>query len=214
MPAGVEGRSAHGEAVSIIAAKMHSIAAASLRAAALAFVFIFALLVVPPRATAQQPVRQVQPDLGRTEKYFETLEREQSRAKRPAALPSAPTLSGSGDARPMFGLKGVTVEGATVLSGQAIADAYRPYLGRTVSQADLAAIAGRIGDLYRAAGYHLSRAIVPPQDVDGGRIRIQVIEGRITEVVVKGDDAQRFGVRPLLAPITAERIARRSEELV
>lgn len=208
MPTGVEGRSVHGEAVRTIAAKMHSIAPASLRAAALAFVFIFALSVVAPRAAAQQTARQVQPDLGRTEKYFETLEREQSRAKRPAALPTAPTLSGSGDARPMFKLKGVTVEGATVLSGEAIADAYGPYLGKTVSQADLAAIAGRIGDLYRAAGYHLSRAIVPPQDVDGGRIRIQVIEGRITEVVVKGDDAQRFGVRPLLAPITAERIAR------
>src|SRR5690242_3465779 len=125
MPAGVEGRSVHGEAVRTIAAKMHCLAAASLRAAALAIVFIFALSVVAPRnAAAQQTVRQVQPDLGRTEKYFETLEREQSRAKRPAALPSAPTLSGTGDARPMFKLKGVTVEGATVLSDEAIADTY------------------------------------------------------------------------------------------
>ena len=73
-----------------------------------------------------------------------------------------------------------------------------------MSQADLAAIAAGAGDLYRAAGFHLSRAIVPPQDIRDGRVRIQVIEGTITEVALKGDGAEQFGIRPLLDPVLAE----------
>lgn len=164
----------------------------------------------PHPAAAQQAARAPQPDLGRTEKYFENLEREQTRAKPPTPLPSAAAPAVSGDTRPMFRLKGVTVEGATALPADAIATAYRPYLAKTVSQADLTAIAVRISDLYRAAGYHLSRAIVPPQDVTGGRIRIRVIEGRIVDIVLKGERAAQFGVRPLLAPIAAESPSRRA----
>jgi putative transposase len=59
-------------------------------------------------------------------------------------------------------------------------------------------------DLDRAAGFHLSRAIVPPQDIRGGHLRLQVIEGSITEVALKGEDVERFGVRPLLDPVVAE----------
>src|SRR5207245_713140 len=78
------------------------------------------------------------------------------------------------------------------------------YLGKKVSQADLAAIAGAISDLYRAAGFHLSRAIVPPQDIRDGRVRIQVIEGSVTEVALRGDGAEQFGIRPMLSPLLAE----------
>src|SRR5262249_51160455 len=56
----------------------------------------------------------------------------------------------------------------------------------------------------------LSRAIVPPQDIEGGRIRIRVIEGRITDIVVNGERAARFGVRKVLAPIAAEHPSRRA----
>ena len=65
-----------------------------------------------------------------------------------------------------------------------------------------------ISDLYRAAGFHLSRAIIPPQDIEDGRVRIQVIEGSITEVALKGDGAEQFGVRPMLEPVLAEHPSR------
>src|SRR5262249_36183944 len=71
-------------------------------------------------------------------------------------------------------------------------------------------IAGKISDLYRAAGFHLSRAIVPPQDIQGGRIRVQVIEGSIVDVAVRGERAAQFGVQKVLAPITAEQPSRRT----
>ena len=88
--------------------------------------------------------------------------------------------------------------------------AYQPYLGKKVSQADLAAIASAISDLYRADGFHLSRAIVPPQDIQGGALRIQVIEGSITELTLKGDEAGQFGVRAMLGAVLAEQPSRLS----
>ena len=104
----------------------------------------------------------------------------------------------------MFVLRGISVTGAHAIPRDQIASVYQPYLGKKVSQADLAAIAAGVGDLYRAAGFHLSRAIVPPQDIGDGRVRLQVIEGGITEVALKGNGAEQFGIRPMLDPVLAE----------
>ena len=112
------------------------------------------------------------------------------------------------DNKPLFVLRGVTVVGARVMSNDQLVASYQSYLGKKVSQSDLAAIAGHISDLYRGAGFHLSRAIVPPQDIPNGVVRIEVIEGSITEVALKGDGAEQFGVRPLLDPVLAEHPSR------
>lgn len=161
-------------------------------------------------ACAQQAARAPQVDMNRIERTFETFQREQKRAKDAAVpLPRAALPSGSGDTRPLFKLKAVAVDGADLVAADQIAATYRPYLGKIVSQADLAAIAGKISNLYRATGYHLSRAIVPPQSIMGGRIRIRVIEGRITDIVVKGERTAQFGLRAVLEPAAAERPSRR-----
>ena len=116
----------------------------------------------------------------------------------------------SADTKPLFQLKAVSVEGASAIADDVIAETYEPYIGRTVSQADLVAITVKIGDRYREAGYHLSRAIVPPQDIKRGRIRIQVIEGQIAEVELKGEGAEQFGIRAMLDPVLAEQPSRLS----
>jgi hemolysin activation/secretion protein len=85
---------------------------------------------------------------------------------------------------------------------------WQPFAGKKVSQTDLVTIASGIGDVYRASGYHLSRAIVPPQDIANGSVRIQVIEGSITELALKGDGAEQFGIRALMAPALAEQPSR------
>ncbi len=159
-------------------------------------------------AIAQQAI---QPgfDPRQTEKRFDELESRQTQPARSGLrMPQFARPSAAGDTKPQFELRGVVITGATALPSAALAGTYQPYLGKKVSQADLAAIASAISDLYRAAGFHLSRAIVPPQDIVDGRVRIKVIEGGITEVALKGDGADRFGVRPMLAPILAEHLSR------
>lgn len=165
------------------------------------------ILTGVPQAFAQQ-ANQPGFDPRQPEKYFEN-QSEQESLRRPAVrLPTVGEPNTGGNTRPQFVLRGVTVSGAHAISSDRMAAVYQSYLGKKVSQADLPAIAGAISDLYRTAGFHLSRAIVPPQDIVDGRVRVQVIEGAIVEAELKGDGAEQFGVRPMLAPVLAEQPSR------
>lgn len=170
---------------------------------------IAALLLLAPLFTAIPPASAQganQPgfDPRQPEKYFENQTERESLSRPPPKLPAIDGSNTGGDTRSQFVLRGISVTGAHAIPPDRIAAIYRPYLAKKVSQADLAAIAGAISDLYREAGFHLSRAIVPPQDIAEGRVRIQVIEGAIVEAELKGDGAEQFGVRPMLSPVLAE----------
>jgi hemolysin activation/secretion protein len=112
------------------------------------------------------------------------------------------------DTRPLFVLRNVSVAGASAIPDDRFTATYQRYLGKHVSQADLAAIATGIGDIYREAGFHLSRAIIPPQDIKGGTIHVKVIEGSIVDVDLKGQGAEEFGVRRMIAPALDEQPSR------
>jgi hemolysin activation/secretion protein len=158
---------------------------------------------------AQQATHQPRPDPQQAEKHLDAIQTEQSRANRPAIpIPGVAKPEAPASTKPLFKLTAVSVEGAGMIPTEQISATYRSHIGTTVSQADLTAITGMISKLYRDAGYHLSRAIVPPQDIKGGRIRIQVIEGQIAEIVVKGNGAEQFGVRSLLDAVIDERPSR------
>jgi hemolysin activation/secretion protein len=185
-------------------------AAAPRRAARFAFASLVLTLSAIMPAKAQQ-AGQPGFDPRQTEKHFETGQSGQTPPSRPALrMPVLSRHQVPADAKPLFVLRGVSLTAARAISRDEMMRTYQPYLGKRVSQADLAAIAGAISDLYRAAGFHLSRAIVPPQDIRDGRVRIQVIEGSITEVVLKGDGAEQFGIRPVLGPVLAETPSRLS----
>ena len=143
-----------------------------------------------------------------TEKRFERQQSDQAPAGRPKLpTPQFARPQGPLDTKPIFLLRRVSVIGATAIPLDRLATAYQPYLGKRVSEADLTAMAAAVSDVYRAAGFHLSRAIIPPQDVADGRLRLQVIEGAITEVALKGEGAEQFGIRPMLDAVVAERPA-------
>ena len=148
-------------------------------------------------------------DPRQTERRFEGQQSSQSANGRPR-LPSPQFArpEGQGDSKPLFVLRHVSIAGAAAIPQERLATTYQSYIGKKVSQADLAAIAAAVSDVYRASGFHLSRAIVPPQDIQGGQLRIQVIEGSIAELVLKGDGAEQFGVRPMLEAVLTERPSR------
>jgi len=101
-------------------------------------------------------------------------------------------------------LRGISIVGARSIGEAEIEACYQPYIGNQVSQADLVKITELITKIYRDAGFHLTRAIVPPQDIHNGQITIRVIEGRISELVIQGERAEQFGARAILEPITTE----------
>jgi len=171
-------------------------------------VLIISAIVSSVPASAQQ-ASQPGFDPRQTEKRFDASQSEQRPATRSALqMPLLSRPEARADSKPLVKLRQVSVTGALTIPADQLITAYQPYLGKKVSQADLVAIAGAISDLYRAAGFHLSRAIVPPQDIRDGHLRLQVIEGSITEVALKGEDVERFGVRPVLDPVVAEQPSR------
>ena len=174
---------------------------------AAALVLLAPTLTGIPQALAQQ-ANQPGFDPRQPEKYFENQSEQEALSRPSVKLPSVGQPNSGGDTKPQFVLRGINVVGAHAIPRERIAAVYQPYLGKKVSQADLAAIAGAISDLYRADGFHLSRAIVPPQDIADGRVRIQVIEGAIVQTELKGDGAEQFGVRPMLGPVLAEQPSR------
>jgi hemolysin activation/secretion protein len=181
---------------------------ATARFAFATLVLIISAIVSSVPATAQQ-ASQPGFDPRQTEKRFDALQSGQTPATRSALqMPLLSRPEARADSKPLVKLRQVSVTGALTIPADQLITAYQPYLGKEVSQADLVAIAGAISDLYRAAGFHLSRAIVPPQDIRDGHLRLQVIEGSITEVALKGEDVERFGVRPLLDPVVAEQPSR------
>lgn len=179
-----------------------------IRIAILASALILSVTSSSP-GTAQQITPRPRLDPNQTEKKFDAFQAEQKRAKKAAIqVPRAARPEIPADDKPLFKLTNIAVEGASVIAGDVIAEIYRPYIGRTVSRADLARITSKISDLYRDEGYELSRAIIPAQDIKGGRVQIRVLEGHIAEIVLKGAGAEEFGARPLLDVVEAERPSR------
>jgi len=159
-------------------------------------------------AHAEQP-SQTGFDPRQTEKHFDALRSEPPRPIRSVLrLPALARPAPQADNKPLLVLRGVTLTGASAIPQDQIVKAYQSYLGKRISQADLAAIATAISEIYRSAGFQLSRAIVPPQDIQNGLVRIQVIEGSIAEVTLEGEGAEKFGIRSFLDPVLAEHPSR------
>jgi hemolysin activation/secretion protein len=160
-------------------------------------------------ANAQQGPAAPRLDPEQFERSFEFQRRERERRLRSdVPVPAAPTTQQAGSTKPIVRLTGVVIEGARSFDQETLAATYRPYLGRNISEADLIEITRQLSEIYRNAGFHLSRAIVPAQDISGGAVKIRIIEGAITTVTVEGSVEPR--VRLLLAPVLAENPSRLS----
>ncbi len=91
-----------------------------------------------------------------------------------------------------FQLNGIILEGNHVYSTAQLRPLYADDLHKTISVYELFQIVQRITNYYRNNGYILSRAVLPPQHVKGGVVRVRIIEGYIGKVDVTG---QPYGAR-------------------
>ena len=87
-----------------------------------------------------------------------------------------------------FVLRVVTIDGMTAVSpGEADACA-RDVIGKTAGPIELITLTQCITRLYRDRGLFLSRAIVPPQEVTDGALKLRAIEGYIAGIAPIGID--------------------------
>lgn len=142
-----------------------------------------ALCHFSPAAQAQVP-----PDAGQTLQQLQppiAAPRESQPLKIQAPLDAAPIAPGGAAVI----LKAVKLSGNSVFSEETLRAALGDVTGKTFDLAGLRGLAQRITDVYQAGGYPFARAILPPQDLANGDLRIEVIEGRYGVVQAQGDDS-------------------------
>lgn len=108
----------------------------------------------------------------------------------------------------------IRVTGATRVSEETLHAAVAQLEGKTVSLAELQALAQRITRIYRDRGYLLSRAYIPAQEIKDGVVEIAVLEGRLAALRVEnksdlhGPALAALNRIPLGEPLTARDLER------
>jgi hemolysin activation/secretion protein len=133
----------------------------------------------------------------------------------PRAKPGGPVIALPSTVAPA-GAEGIrltvsrfVITGATVYSEADLAPLYADMLGGEITLAAVYDLARRITAKYGAAGYVLSRAVVPPQNLGqhGAVVRIQVVEGYIDQVIWPMEKLARY--RDFFTDYTARIVADR-----
>ena len=131
----------------------------------------------------------------------ETIERTQAEAFRlqqermqgdlrraPAGeLSSTPAAQPSQGKEACFLVKTIEVTGATLVPADRVDATVRPWQGRCLNLTEINGILEALTALYVDRGYVAARAYVPEQDLSEGRLRLSMVEGRLDDIVLKGD---------------------------
>jgi hemolysin activation/secretion protein len=142
------------------------------------------------RAAAPDPQRNVQERATQMhEQRLRLLEEEQRRSlltpppqEGDLPAPSVPTP----DSGACVHIRTLLVEGVTLLSRNTLEKITRPHENTCLSLAGINSILQQITNAYVQAGYITSRALLEPQDLSAGVLRIRVVEGRVESI---GPDA-------------------------
>lgn len=87
---------------------------------------------------------------------------------------------------PRFDVWEFRVAGNTLLATETVERALYRFLGAAKTVDDVKAAAASLEREYVAAGYHLVRVDIPEQEVAGGVVRLEVLEGRVLRSEVSG----------------------------
>lgn len=120
----------------------------------------------------------------------------------PTGIPAVEIPKGAEDIH--FVLKDVRVEGATAFTPEQLQDIYTPYMDKKITLDVAYVMAGMITERYRNAGYFLSRAYVPAQEIQNGIVTIHVVEGYIGEVELP-ESAQNRIVQAYIDHLTEQK---------
>ncbi|HKJ08734.1 MAG TPA: ShlB/FhaC/HecB family hemolysin secretion/activation protein [Gammaproteobacteria bacterium] len=120
--------------------------------------------------------------------------KQQPRAQEPVIYGSRPsTGTPGGPPGPHFMLRGVEFNRSHFLSKKTLTRIARSYVGHEVDFADLRRLVASINGLYRRRGIITAQAVLPPQKIHAGVVRIRLVEGRVGKVSLKGNTFTRNG---------------------
>ena len=133
-----------------------------------------------------------------------------ARAETPLTVEPSPVESaGSAVTTPV--IQAVSVSGRTDIPAAAFADAIAAVVGRALTQAELVDLAGAIATVAKNEGYPLATAVVEPQSVEHGILRVSLDTGKIDAVRVIG--AKNALADSILAQVLITGRAARGDDL-
>ena len=106
----------------------------------------------------------------------------------PLALPEPGPREGLRPSTPnqnevTFEVKSFVLEGVSVLPEASVQEVLKPWLGRPVNFNDLQKACDAVAELYRKSGFTV-QAILPPQKIANGVVKILVTEAKLSSVIV------------------------------
>jgi hemolysin activation/secretion protein len=84
-------------------------------------------------------------------------------------------------------VKGFSFSGNTVISQAELEAHTQPYVGRPLTLLELEEVAANVTALYKQKGYTLATTYVPQQQIRFGVVTIAILEGRVGEISVTGN---------------------------
>lgn len=84
-------------------------------------------------------------------------------------------------------VKDFVFEGNVSVPSDDLKSVAEAYLNKEITFADLKKLCRRVQSFYQLKGYFLVRVVLPPQEVKDGIIKIQVIEGSIGRIEIRGN---------------------------
>ncbi|HLO50861.1 MAG TPA: ShlB/FhaC/HecB family hemolysin secretion/activation protein [Kamptonema sp.] len=108
----------------------------------------------------------------------ELLQPSESTPTKPEELPNVPGN---------ITVEGFEVVGSTVFNKEEFDKLLAGFTGRPIAFAELLQARSAVTELYVSKGYITSGALIPPQSLAGGIVKIQVIEGRLESISVTGN---------------------------
>lgn len=133
-------------------------------------------------ASAQQ--QSVSP--GAIQREFETPAAPLSREGPQLSAPFSPGAP-DGAAAVRFVLNDIEIEGADAVPAETLKALAAPLIGKETSIAEIYETTVRMTREYSDRGYPLAVAIIPVQEINGGVVRIKIVEGYVAEVEIAGD---------------------------
>ncbi len=101
-------------------------------------------------------------------------------------LPNQPILE-QNDPNTKFRVNRIEVLGSTVFKAEQFATVTNSFVGRELTFAELLQVKDAITKLYTDNGYVTTGALITPQIIEAGTIKIQVIEGSLQEIKIVGN---------------------------
>lgn len=90
-----------------------------------------------------------------------------------------------------FFVNDIQFEGNSIVSTDQLKQLASPYLGQNTTLDQLSVLVEKVNQAYWDKGYLTTQAVIPPQDVSGGTLKIQVFEGRLGKLDLQGNKFTR-----------------------